>query len=106
MHNVTIPLMASKGDIACDGLCSPISGVNSRNGTRVEIGKPDHHFVDIRPTRCSGREKIVRNVCDYGTIRSLRPLPFCLRKFMHQSFDPKRISCGLQVCSGYLRAVC
>jgi hypothetical protein len=70
MDNVAVPVIASKGNIACDGQWSPIGVVLSRNGSSVEASKPNHHFVDISTARRSGCEKIVCDICNFSIRRT------------------------------------
>ena len=56
--------MAREAKVGRDSHRLSIRAVLGRDRARVEVGEPDHNFIDIGTTGGVGGEKVVSNVSD------------------------------------------
>ena len=71
--------MSTKTNVARDGFRCAVRVVDRRDGSSIEVGEPDHNFIDIGTTSGVGGEKVVSNVSDDRARSALRPFPGCLQ---------------------------
>ena len=83
--------MSTKANVARNGLGCTVRVVYSRDGSSIEVGEPDHNFIDIGTAGGVGGEKVVSNVSDDRARSALRPFPGRLQ--MIQVSEHEAITC-------------
>ena len=87
--------MSTKTNVARDGFRCAVRVVDRRDGSSIEVGEPDHNFIDIGTTSGVGGEKVVSNVSDDRARSALRPFPGRLP--MIQVSEHEAITCCMYI---------